>query len=135
MLSAHHGPAGRYIDACLALGADVQIYDPYLTVDDPLAKQALGLKELFATSDVIAVHAPATPETAGLIGEAELALLQDGAAFVNTARSSIVDMEALYKEVASGRIDAALDVFDVEPLPVEDRWRSLPCTMPGSGLR
>ena len=49
-----------------------------------------------------------------------------GHAFVNTARSTIVDMEALYREVSSGRIDAALDVFDSEPLPAGDPWRSLP---------
>ena len=81
---------------------------------------------LFATSDVIAVHAPSTPETAGLIGASQLALLHDGASFINTARSTIVDMDALYTEVSSGRIDAALDVFDLEPLPADDRWSSLP---------
>jgi len=116
----------RYIDACRALGAVVRVYDPYLLKDDPLSASAATLHEVMATSDVVAVHAPATKETEGLIGAAELAWLPDGAAFVNTARSTIVDMEALYKEVHSGRIDAALDVFDEEPLPADDPWRSLP---------
>lgn len=116
----------RYIEACRALGADVRVYDPYLPDTDPLTAQATTLAELFASCDVIAVHAPATPETEGLIGAAELARLCDGAAFVNTARSTIVDRDALYSEVSSGRIDAALDVFDLEPLPADDRWRSLP---------
>jgi phosphoglycerate dehydrogenase-like enzyme len=116
----------RYIDACRALGAKVCVYDPYLLKGDPLAASSATLHDLLANSDVVAIHAPATPETKGLIGAAELALLPDGAAFVNTARSTIVDMEALYKEVHSGRIDAALDVFDEEPLPVDDPWRSLP---------
>lgn len=115
----------RYIDACRALGAVVCVYDPYLLAGDPLAASATSLEDLFATSDVIAVHAPATPETEGLIGADHLALLQDGAAFINTARSTIVDMDALYNEVSSGRIDAALDVFDQEPLPRDDPWRSL----------
>ena len=116
----------RYIDACRALGAAVSVYDPYLPDDDPLAAHATSLAGLFASSDVVAVHAPSTRETQGLIGATELALLSDGAAFVNTARSTIVDMEALYREVSSGRIDAALDVFDSEPLPAGDPWRSLP---------
>ncbi|GGJ35535.1 hydroxyacid dehydrogenase [Paenarthrobacter histidinolovorans] len=116
----------RYIEACRALGARVCVYDPYLIKGDPLAASSATLTDLMAHSDVVAVHAPATPETAGLISAAELALLPDGAALVNTARSTIVDMDALYKEVYSGRIDAALDVFGQEPLPVNDPWRSLP---------
>ncbi|PRB41196.1 D-3-phosphoglycerate dehydrogenase [Arthrobacter sp. MYb23] len=116
----------RYIDACLALGATVSVYDPYIPQSDPLATRSASLHDVMANSDVVAVHAPATNETEGLVGAAELALLPDGAAFVNTARSTIVDMEALYKEVHSGRIDAALDVFDQEPLPADSPWRSLP---------
>ena len=116
----------RYIQACQALGADVRIYDPYVQESDPLAALSTDLESLFATSDVIAVHAPSTPETTGLIGAGHLALLPDGAGFINTARSTIVDMDALYTEVSSGRLDAALDVFDLEPLPADDRWRSLP---------
>ncbi|WP_314213330.1 hydroxyacid dehydrogenase [Pseudarthrobacter equi] len=116
----------RYVEACLALGADVSIYDPYLTADDVLAARSTTLDSLLAGSDVVAIHAPDTPETRGLIGKQQLALLKDGAAFVNTARSTIVDMAALFAEVSSGRIDAALDVFDDEPLPADDPWRGLP---------
>ncbi len=118
----------RYIDACRALGAEVRVYDPYLLKGDPpLKASSASLHGLMANSDVVAIHAPRHERNPGLIGAAELALLPDGgAAFVNTARSTIVDMEALYKEVHSGRIDAALDVFDAEPLPVDDPWRSLP---------
>lgn len=115
----------RYIDACRALGAEVDVYDPYLLASDPLAARSTSLQELFSRSDVIAIHAPATRETEGLIGAAELALLAEGSSVVNTARATIVDMDALYSEVSSGRIDAALDVFDLEPLPTDDRWRSL----------
>ncbi|QKW10304.1 hydroxyacid dehydrogenase [Streptomyces sp. NA04227] len=115
-----------YIDSCRALGADVQVYDPYLTPGDPLAPLATSLPELLATSDVVALHAPATDETRGMLGAAEIALIRDGGRLVNTARSSLVDMDALYEAVAAGRIDAALDVFDEEPLPRDDRWRALP---------
>lgn len=116
----------EYITMCTALGADVRVYDPYLPEGDLLAASSAPLDELLASSDVLAIHAPATAETAGMIGRAELAALPDGAALVNTARSSIVDTDALFDEVSSGRLDAALDVFDAEPLPTDDRWRSLP---------
>ena len=116
----------RYVEMCTALGAEVSIYDPYIPSNDPLAARSVGLDELFSGSDVVAIHAPDTPQTRGMVGRAQLALLPAGGMFVNTARSSIVDMDALFEEVSSGRIDAALDVFDQEPLPAADRWRSLP---------
>lgn len=115
----------EYIRMCRALGAEVRVYDPYLPPDDELAAAAVDLDVVLSDSDVVAIHAPATAETAGMIGEAELAMMRDGAAFVNTARSSLIDMDALFHHVSSGRIDAALDVFDAEPLPTDDRWRAL----------
>lgn len=116
----------EYIRMCTALGADVRVHDPYLREDDPLSTLTAPLDELLASSDVVAIHAPATAETAGMIGRHELASLPDGSALVNTARASVIDMDALYDEVSSGRLDAALDVFDEEPLPRSDRWRALP---------
>jgi phosphoglycerate dehydrogenase-like enzyme len=108
------------------MGAEVRVHDPYIRPDDPLTALTADLLPLMRTSDVVAVHAPATPETQGMIGADEIAAMRDGTRFVNTARPSIVDMDALFDAVASGRIDAALDVFDSEPLPVGDRWRGLP---------
>ena len=61
--------------------------------------------------------APHTPETEGLIGAAELALLPDGALLVNVARGRLVDTDALVEATADGRIRAALDVTEPEPLP------------------
>ncbi|MFE7117298.1 hydroxyacid dehydrogenase [Streptomyces sp. NPDC057654] len=116
----------RYIEMCRALGADIRVYDPYLSAPDPLAPLAAGLHEVLAWGDVVALHAPATPETRGMIGPAEVAAIRDGGLFVNTARPSLVDMDALFAAVSSGRLDAALDVFDTEPLPADDRWRLLP---------
>lgn len=116
----------EYVRMCTALGADVRVYDPYLSAEDPLTAVSVSFEELFRSSDVVALHAPATPETAGLVTREMLASMPDGALFVNTARSSLVDMDALYDEVSGGRLDAALDVFDAEPLPTDDRWRSLP---------
>jgi glyoxylate reductase len=73
------------------------------------------LDALFDESDILTIHAPLTPETAGLIDARRLALLRDGACFVNTARGEIVDEPALVRELVSGRLRAGLDVFAREP--------------------
>jgi glyoxylate reductase len=78
------------------------------------------LDELLAESDLVSIHAPLTRETEGLIDARRLALLRDGAVFVNTARGEIVDEPALVTELVSGRISAGLDVFAHEPeVPAE----------------
>ena len=76
---------------------------------------------------MVFVIAPHTPQTEGLIGAAELALLPDGALLVNVARGKLVDTDALVAATADGRIRAALDVTEPEPLPPDHPlWR-----MPG----
>ncbi len=60
-----------------------------------------------------------------MLGARELALIQDGAVFVNTARSLVVDQGALLTELQKGRFWAALDVFDKEPLPADSPFRAL----------
>ena len=60
-----------------------------------------------------------------MLGSRELSLIQDGAVFVNTARSVVVDQDALSSELQTGRFWAALDVFDQEPLPVDSPFRDL----------
>lgn len=123
------GMVGRlYIAKAKALGADVRVFDPYLTGE---AASALGatkaeLAELFETCPIIVIHAPTTPATHHMIGAAELARMPDNGYLVNTARSWVVDQDALLAELRSGRIRAALDVFDEEPLPLDHPFRSLP---------
>jgi glyoxylate reductase len=73
------------------------------------------LDELMRASDVVSVHVPLSAETTGLISRERLALLRDGATFVNTARGAVVDEDALVDELVSGRITAGLDVFAHEP--------------------
>ena len=75
----------------------------------------LPLDELLRTADVVSLHVPLTPETSGLVSRERLALLQDGATLINTARGAIVDEDALVHELVSGRISAGLDVFAGEP--------------------
>jgi glyoxylate reductase len=78
-------------------------------------RDGLPLDELLGSADVVSLHVPLTPETEGLISRERLALLEDGATLINTARGAIVDEDALVDELVSGRISAGLDVFADEP--------------------
>ncbi|MEA4944068.1 MAG: 2-hydroxyacid dehydrogenase [Propionicimonas sp.] len=84
------------------------------------------LPALLPTADVVFVITPLTPQTTGLIGAAELALLPDNALLVNVSRGKVVDTDALVEAVRAGRIRAALDVTDPEPLPSDHPLWQLP---------
>jgi phosphoglycerate dehydrogenase-like enzyme len=82
------------------------------------------LHRLLPQADVIFLIAPHTPETERLISTRELKLLPDQALLVNVARGKLVDTDALLAELSTGRIRAALDVTDPEPLPADHPlWR------------
>lgn len=119
----------EYIQMVRGLRAeDVSVYDPYLSEERAaeLGVRRRDLNELFAYCDVIAVHAPTTPETKHLIGAEQLALLADDSVIVNTARSWVTDQDALLTELRKGRLRAGLDVFDVEPLAADSGFYDLP---------
>jgi phosphoglycerate dehydrogenase-like enzyme len=87
----------------------------------------VGKDELFESSDIVSVHLKLSDRTRGLIGARELALLGPDSYLINTSRGPIVDEAALVAALSSGAIaGAALDVFDVEPLPPAHPLRSLP---------
>jgi phosphoglycerate dehydrogenase-like enzyme len=75
------------------------------------------LKELLPKADIVVLIVPLTPETTGMIGEKELGLMKQGALLVNAARGPVVVTEALIGALHAGRIHAAIDVTDPEPLP------------------
>ncbi|WP_433244159.1 2-hydroxyacid dehydrogenase [Streptosporangium sp. CA-135522] len=75
------------------------------------------LPRLLPLADVVVLLVPSTPATTGLVDEAFLAAMKDGAVLVNAARGGVVDTGALVAELRKGRILAALDVTDPEPLP------------------
>ena len=81
----------------------------------------MPLDELLKTSDVVSIHAPLNEKTAGLIGEAELAMMKPTALLVNMGRGGIVDEKALADAIDNKTIaGAALDVFVKEPLPADN---------------
>ncbi|NMH99294.1 D-2-hydroxyacid dehydrogenase family protein [Pseudonocardia sp. K10HN5] len=114
----------------LAFGMDVVAWSPHLTTERAAAAGvglAASKAELFATSDVVTIHLVLGPGTRGLVGAGELAVMRPGAYLVNTSRGPIVDEDALIAALRAGRIaGAALDVFDVEPLPADHPFRTLP---------
>ena len=88
--------------------------------------KAVSKEELFSSSDVVTVHYKLSPRSMGLVGAAELALMKPSAYLVNTSRGPLVDSAALLATLRSGSIaGAALDVFDVEPLPLDHPFRKM----------
>ncbi|MZQ85548.1 hypothetical protein GQF01_25850 [Paenibacillus sp. 5J-6] len=85
-----------------------------------------GLNELFERSDIVSLHNTWTPRTEGMIGAEQLKRLRDGALLVNTARGPIIQEQALLEELRTGRLFAALDVYDREPLPANHELLALP---------
>ncbi|MEU4803577.1 2-hydroxyacid dehydrogenase [Actinosynnema sp. NPDC023587] len=84
------------------------------------------LPELLGSYDVVLVVVPLTDETTGMVDAKFLARMKDGAIFVNAARGPVVDTDALVAELAAGRLRAALDVTEPEPLPEDHPLWSTP---------
>jgi phosphoglycerate dehydrogenase-like enzyme len=106
----------------------VLVHDPYLAAEDAerYGVTPADLPTLLSGSKIVSLHAPDIPSTRGMIGAQELALLPDGAIFLNSARGRLVDTEALTAALATGRFYAAIDVTDPEPLPLDHPLRSMP---------
>jgi phosphoglycerate dehydrogenase-like enzyme len=124
------GRIGREVAAVgQAFGMEVIAWSQNLREDDA---RAFGVRRvereaLFSLSDVLTIHLKLSPRTTGLVDAAALAAMKPSAILVNTSRGPIVDEQALVDALAAGRpAMAALDVYDVEPLPTEHRLRSLP---------
>ena len=109
------GDIGRTIGRMLA-GFDVELTYVARTARDGVRSTA-DLPELLPHADVVILIVPVTPETTGMVDAAFLAAMPDGALLVNAARGVVVDTDALVAELTAGRLRAALDVTDPEPLP------------------
>jgi phosphoglycerate dehydrogenase-like enzyme len=114
-----------------ALGMRVLAWSQNLTAEKARegGAELVSKDELFSQSDAVSVHLVLGPRSRGLIGAADFARMKKGAIFVNTSRGPIVEEAALIAAIREGRIIAALDVYDREPLPADNPFRSLPNTV------
>ena len=93
-------------------------YDPFISAERAaeLGVTVATMDELLQKSDIVTLHTQVTPETTGLLGEKQFAMMKTGALVVNTARGALIDEAALALALDSGKLGgAALDVFSQEP--------------------
>jgi phosphoglycerate dehydrogenase-like enzyme len=110
----------------IALDMKVIAWSPNLT--ETKAQEAgarlVGKSDLMSSSDVISVHMVLSPRSRGIIGAEDLARMKQGAILINTSRGPLIDEAALIAAVQAGKIIAALDVYDKEPLPRDHPFRA-----------
>jgi phosphoglycerate dehydrogenase-like enzyme len=111
-----------------ALGMRVLAWSPNLTPERAQAAhvQAVDKATLFAESHAVTLHLVLSARTRGVVGAQELDAMLPGAILVNSARGPLVDESVLIERLRAGRLIAALDVFDREPLPRDHPLRTLP---------
>ncbi|MGF6822866.1 phosphoglycerate dehydrogenase-like enzyme [Microbacterium sp. ZKA21] len=109
---------------------EVVVADPTLTARQrrDLGVPCIALDDLFASSDIVTLHAPSLPSTQGMIDRDRIALMRPGATLINTARGDLVDSIALAERLRRGDLVALLDVTDPEPLPEGHALWSTPNT-------
>ncbi len=109
---------------------NLKVYDPYLTKEVINAYSDVDfihdLDAAFRKADIISIHASRNPGSQRLIGKDRIDTIKNNALLVNTARGSIIDEAYLTEVLKSGRIYAALDVFEEEPLAPDSELRNLP---------
>jgi phosphoglycerate dehydrogenase-like enzyme len=112
----------------MAFGMRVLAWSQNLTAEkaDAVGAVLVSKEELLRQADIVSVHLVLSDRTRGLIGERELALMKPSARLVNTSRGPIVVEAALIAALEAGQIaGAAIDVYDVEPLPLDHPYRKI----------
>lgn len=119
-----YGGVGRHIVKMLQpFHVEIKVYD---IIDIPKEEQEkyhftqCGIEELFSNCDIISVHTPYNQNTHHMIDEKLLSLIKKDALFVNTARGGVVDQAALTAHLKRGDFNAALDVYEKEPIDTDD---------------
>jgi D-3-phosphoglycerate dehydrogenase / 2-oxoglutarate reductase len=109
---------------CQGFDMNVLIFDPYVPAEkiaDAGCERVTDLDATLPNADFVSIHCPKNPETVGMFNAARLARMKRGAFIVNTARGGIIDEPALHAALSSGQLaGAGLDVFDMEPTPVNN---------------
>nr|WP_205520953.1 D-2-hydroxyacid dehydrogenase family protein [Propylenella binzhouense] len=119
---------GRMVPVAKAFGMEVIAWSQNLGPERAAEAGARLVEkdELFETADIVSVHLVLGERTRGIVGAREIALMKQDALLVNTSRGPLVDEEALLAALTAGRIRAALDVYDREPLPANYPLRTAP---------
>jgi phosphoglycerate dehydrogenase-like enzyme len=126
------GRLGSYMTTyCKALRMNVIAWSQNLTAEKAEAAGArlVSKDELMATADAISIHMVLSDRSRGLVSGADIARMKHGAILVNTSRGPIIDEAAMLEALQAGKIVAALDVYDREPLPVDHPLRKAPNTV------
>ena len=124
VLIVGYGAVGAAVEARLA-GFECTVLRVARRAREGVAEMS-GLAELLPRADVVVLTVPMTDETVGLVDASFLAAMRDGALLVNVARGPVVVTDALLAELETGRLQAALDVTDPEPLPAAHPLWSAP---------
>lgn len=121
-----YGRIGSQVSVLLEnMGMSILFHDIVDKLPLGNAKKAEDLTCLLQHSDIVTLHVPDTPETRGMIGTAELALMKKGAFLLNSSRGKVVDLQALQKAIEEKKLGgAAIDVFPSEPVLPEDVFNS-----------
>ena len=117
------GRIGRVVASrARALGMNIVAYDPFISTEQTrdLEIENATFDDVLSRADFLTIHTPLTSETRRIIGADAFAKMKKGARIINCARGGLIDEEALYEAVTTGRIGgAALDVFEQEPPPAD----------------
>ena len=119
-----YGGVGRHVVRMLQpFDVSIKVYD-IVEISEAEQKHMgftqCGIEEIFSECDIVSIHTPHNPSSDKMINDSLLSLMKDGALLINTARGGVVDQEALTKHLSSGRIRAALDVYEKEPIDMDD---------------
>lgn len=106
-------------------GVRLLVCSDWFTAEDEAlwGAEKCSLEELLETSDIVTLHESLRPDTVHMLGQTEFERMRDGALFINTSRGPIIDEEALARVCGKKDLQAVLDVYETEPLPMDSPLR------------
>ncbi len=132
------GRIGREVAMRLrAFKPQILVYDPLVDPAqlEPYGARSVSLAELLASSDIVTLHCPSTPQTKKLLHRESIATMKPGSLVVNLARGDLIDTAAMIEALQSGHWSgAAIDVCDPEPIPSDSPLRSMPNVIAASHI-
>lgn len=122
------GETSRHLIRMLKpFGVNIKVFSGHLPLKEAqeMSVEKADLETIFANCDVVSLHCARNAKNYHMVNEKLLGLMKPGALFVNTARGDIVDEAALARHLRAGHIHAVLDVYEIEPLPMDSELRHL----------